>query len=189
MYLKRILFTYFCECMKALFLKYKAALGFLLRFGLVYLILSAIYKWFLGMYGNHPDAITKNVAILSQKALNALGFVAKSIAHTSDPYYIVYINNMYLARIIEGCNGVNVIILFITFIVAYRGKLKHTLLFLLAGIVFLYVFNIVRIAFIVLGLYYFPEYAEFLHQILFPVLIYGAMFLLWGIWIKKFSVK
>ena len=36
------------------------------------------------------------------------------------------INNKYLARVIEGCNSISIIILFVSFIVAFSGPLKTT---------------------------------------------------------------
>jgi hypothetical protein len=40
-------------------------------------------------------------------------------------------NHKYVARIIEGCNAISIIILFISFVVSFSGK-KPTLLFILA---------------------------------------------------------
>jgi hypothetical protein len=40
---------------------------------------------------------------------------------------------------------------------------------------------------LVVLMYHFPDYKEFLHGVLFPLLIYGTVFLLWIIWVNKFS--
>jgi len=47
--------------------------------------------------------------------------------------------------------------------------------------------NIFRIALLTTGLYKYPEYGTFLHDILFPLVIYGVVFLLWVFWVLKFS--
>jgi hypothetical protein len=36
-------------------------------------------------------------------------------------------------------------------------------------------------------LYHFPEQNHLLHGVLFPALIYGSVFVLWFIWVNKFS--
>ena len=95
--------------------------------------------------------------------------------------------NKYLARIIEGCNAISVIILFASFIFAFSAKFKTTFLFILLGSALIFVLNILRIALLTIGLYYYPEYEEFLHNIVFPVVIYGVVFVLWIVWVIKFS--
>jgi exosortase family protein XrtF len=52
-------------------------------------------------------------------------------------------NHKYVARIIEGCNAISIIILFISFVVSFSGKLNQHFFF--GGSVLVYVLN-VRIA-------------------------------------------
>ena len=99
----------------------------------------------------------------------------------------VIINEKYIARIIEGCNGASIIILFLSFIIAFSGELKTTLLYGLVGSVILYVFNLIRIVILSLGLYHYPLQRGILHSVIFPLLIYGAVFLLWMVWVNRFS--
>ena len=96
-------------------------------------------------------------------------------------------NQKYVARIIEGCNAVSVVILFISFVVAFSGKLKPTLLFIFGGSLFVYVLNVVRIAILSVLMFHFPKQEPFLHGVLFPLYIYGVVFILWLIWVRKFS--
>ena len=70
---------------------------------------------------------------------------------------------------------------------AFFGKLKPTLLFSLAGVVIIYVTNILRIALMAVGIYEYPQHAHFLHTIAFPLVIYGAVFLLWVLWIAIYA--
>jgi len=93
------------------------------------------------------------------------------------------VNGKFVARIIEGCNAASIIILFVSFMLAFFGNLKPTLLYILAGSVIIYVTNIFRIGLMAVGIYEFPQYAHFLHTIAFPLVIYGSVFLLWVVWI------
>jgi len=36
-------------------------------------------------------------------------------------------------------------------------------------------------------LYEFPDHQRFLHQLLFPAIIYGLVLVLWVLWVQKFS--
>ena len=67
----------------------------------------------------------------------------------------------------------------------------HPLMMSLFGlpisILLIYFTNILRIAFIVVALYKYPQFENILHNIVFPSLIYGMTFLLWVLWVSKFS--
>jgi len=99
----------------------------------------------------------------------------------------LYVNNEFLARIVEGCNAASIIILFISFIIAFAEKFKKTALFLLAGGVLIYVVNIIRIAILTIMYYEYPQYQEILHSVVFPAIIYGMVFILWMIWVRMLS--
>ncbi len=169
--------------------KYKAAIYFILRFFVVYVILTLLYYQFLSDFKSSPDSITELVAEQSRKVVAFFNYKTDTAIVAEESFVRFYINETYIARIVEGCNGISVYILYISFIIAFRGSLKHTLLFVVLGSIFLYFTNILRVGVLIIGLYKFPENAEFLHQIVFPVLIYGMVFLLWILWVNKFAKK
>jgi exosortase family protein XrtF len=129
------------------------------------------------------------VARQSAGLISALGYNAEIIAHESKAQMVLNINGRYLASIIEGCNSVSVIILFVAFILAFFQNFKKTFLFILCGSLFLYVVNVIRIAVLAIALYNFPSQEKFLHRVVFPGIIYGMVFLLWMLWIKLFVSK
>lgn len=135
----------------------------------------------------YPDYITNKVAKQSAAILDNFGYDTKIIPHTEEASMKLFLNETYLARVIEGCNGFSVIILFIAFIVAFSGKLKTTFLYLLLGSVLIYLVNLLRIVLLSIALYHYPEYREILHTIVFPAIIYGLVFLLWIVWVNRFS--
>ena len=51
----------------------------------------------------------------------------------------------------------------------------------------IYIVNILRIAFLTVMIYEYQSYQEFFHSIVFPAIIYGITFLLWIVWVHKFS--
>jgi exosortase family protein XrtF len=99
-----------------------------------------------------------------------------------------FYNQRFIARIIEGCNGVSVIILFISFVIAFSGKIKATILYIMSGSLLIYILNLIRIALLCVLMYHFPEQEHVLHGVVFPLFIYGVVFMLWLIWIRKFSL-
>ncbi|MNY08272.1 hypothetical protein D3C86_1411170 [compost metagenome] len=81
----------------------------------------------------------------------------------------------------------SVMILFVAFVIAFKGKWKHTVLFVLAGILIIHVLNILRIALLAIALYHYPQYEHVLHGVIFPLFIYGVVFGLWVLWVQKYS--
>jgi exosortase family protein XrtF len=79
------------------------------------------------------------------------------------------------------------VILFAAFIFAFSNRWKKTGLYIVIGILIIHVLNIIRIALLTYALYYYPAYEELLHGTIFPLFIYGLVFLLWIFWITKFS--
>ena len=135
----------------------------------------------------YPDYATNLVAHQTEYLLNTIGYTAKVLKHTEEPSMKLIFEGTYIVRIIEGCNAISVIILFMSFIIAFSGKFKTTLLFLLFGGTAIYTVNLIKIALLVLGLYYYPWRGELLHSVIFPAIIYGMVFLLWMLWVNKFS--
>lgn len=170
----------------------KTVVIFLVKFFGAYIVLFLIYSVYLnkaqkksGLFTCAP--ITKTVAKQTQYLLNTFGYEAESEQHTKEVSIKLFVNNKFVARIIEGCNAISIIILFISFIIAFSSSFKATFLYILFGSLLIYFTNIFRIAIISIALYEYPKYQYVLHDILFPLLIYGVTFLLWFIWVKKFS--
>lgn len=92
-----------------------------------------------------------------------------------------------MARVVEGCNSISVIILFVSFIAAFAGRFKSTFVYMLSGSVIIYVVNLLRIVILSIGLYNYPWRREELHTVIFPLIIYGMVFLLWMFWVNRYS--
>ncbi len=171
-------------------IQYKPFLLFLGKFFLSYLLLTFVYQSYLNQFESKQmevDAITVAVANQTVTVLSWFDSQSYTMPHLHEPSVKMFYKNKYISRIIEGCNAVSVIILFIAFVVAFSGKLKNTLLFILFGTVLIYVLNIFRIAILCMAMYSFPEYQDFLHGVVFPLFIYGVVFILWVIWVNKYS--
>lgn len=168
--------------------QYKPFLLFLAKFFLTYLVLTAVYQFYLRTYESGDiDGITSNVSELSEKFLRLSDEQARMVKDEGGEYFLVIFNNNYVGRIIEGCNAISVIILFVSFIVAFSSTVKSTLLYVFGGGLLIYVLNVLRVGFIIMILDKYPEQEHLIHGVLFPLIIYGIVFLLWFLWIYKFS--
>lgn len=175
-----------------LILKYVSVIRFIFTFVGSYLLLAFLYSLYLnhadpGPY--YPDMLTHLVAVQSETLVGALGYDVEIRSGFPEATMHLLVNGKFVARIIEGCNAASIIILFVSFMLAFFGKLKPTLIYIFTGAVVIYITNILRIGLMAIGIYEYPQYAHFLHTIAFPLVIYGSVFLLWVLWIIIYSKK
>jgi exosortase family protein XrtF len=172
--------------------KYKNITVFLIKFFGTYFLLFAIYAAYLNSSqvkdaGFKSSSLTTQVANQTVSLLNAFGYNVTSVQHDKEMSIKLLVGDAYTARVIEGCNSMSIIILFIAFVVAFAGPKKATIVYVLVGSLIIYIINILRIAFLTMMLYKYPNEQMILHNLVFPAIIYGTTFLLWVIWVQKFS--
>lgn len=179
--------------MTAYFAKYKPFLLFLGKFLLTYALLTFAYQMYLNQFDKahfEVDGLTQSVAYQTEQLLLLFhdSEQVSTLPHSGQASIKLYYNHQFVARIVEGCNALSVIILFIAFVIAFSGKMRTTVLYILGGSLLIHILNICRIAILAMALYEFPEQEELLHGVIFPLFIYGVVFILWVIWVNKFSL-
>lgn len=156
-----------------------------------YLILTFLYQFYLNSFDSSSlevDAITEIVSVQTQQTIELFNYNSHLEPHPKQNSNMLFVEGKNVARVVEGCNAISVIILFIAFVIAFKGNWKKTGLFILAGSILIYLLNIIRIALIAIALYHYPQHEHLLHGVIFPLFIYGVVFLLWVIWVNKFSI-
>lgn len=87
----------------------------------------------------------------------------------------------------DPCNGVSLFAVFLIFLVAYPGPLKQKLWFAPLGILSIHLINAIRVAVLCVLASIDYDYFNFNHDYTFYVVVYGWVFLLWYIWVKRFA--
>ena len=85
------------------------------------------------------------------------------------------------------CLAINLMLYFAILVLAIPGNSLHKLWYVPLGIFVINLLNILRIIGLCLSQYYIPDWFEINHKVIFAYSIYGLIFLLWIIWINKFS--
>lgn len=176
--------------LKNIFHQYKPFFTFLLKFILFYVISIFVYKLYLSQYDlqkNEVDGITKSVAFQTKQLMLWFDNDVEIVKNDNEPSIKMLFHSKYVARIIEGCNAISVMILFASFVFAFSARWKKTAFYIVAGIAIIHILNIIRIALLSFALYYYSQYEELLHGTIFPLFIYGVVFVLWILWVTKFS--
>ena len=172
--------------------KNKIIIVFLVKFFTTYFILFGAYSFYLNKTQQKSDIfvcspITNTVANHVRDVSKMLGYDAEIEQHSEELSIKFMLNGNYVSRIIEGCSSVSIIILFLSFIIAFSGSFINTFLFGLFGSALIYIVNVLRIIAFSIMYHKYPEYQIILHDLLFPSIIYGLIFVLWITWVKFFS--
>ena len=167
----------------------KAILFFLLKFIGLYIVLNTVYGLWIEHYAPLPDPVTKGVTHHTA-ALLSLAHENVTIGEAlNSPNVPLRQNGQTVVSVFEGCNSLNVMIVFVSFILAFTGTIKKTVVFGVAGIVLIYIFNLFRVGLLFYIAKYWPDNLYFFHKYLFTGLLYAMVFLLWYFWVTRIWPK
>lgn len=176
---------YLCSMLK----DFKPVLGILLRFIIIYLVLLFAYQFYLNASKDFGlDPFSRIIAEQVSAVQNVIAYPTKLYDDVKNEQVWFYVKNQYVTRMVEGCNAISVIILFVSFIFAfYKGS--KTFVFVGASLVLLYIMNLLRIVGLNIVMVDHKEYGKMFHDFVFPAVIYGSVVILWLVWIKFFALK
>lgn len=173
-----------------MFNDFKPVLKILLRFIIIYVVMVFGYQFYLNQFHHLGlDPISKWVseqAVFVQKLFGYPSQMVQGTAEQETAWF--YVAGKYVSRMVEGCNAISVMILFLAFVFAFFKGAK-TFVFAGLGLLFLHVMNVLRIAGLNILLREMPQYSKIGHDYFFPAIIYGSVVILWMIWIKFFALK
>ena len=160
----------------------KKVVFFLLRFLGVFGSLSLIYGAWVKSFGEKADTISwwigYNLRFLFGP--DKLQLSQSTIEPSVDITYL----GTTAVTLFEGCNGIAVMILFLAFVVAFKGKWLDLAWFAPLGLLVIHVFNLARLSILIVLAQQQSEFFHFVHKYLFTLIIYSAVFLLWVLWVK-----
>jgi exosortase family protein XrtF len=162
---------------------YKELIVFLVKCVLLYALWLLLRKYIF-----FPESATDKFLI--SQITRSTAFILNLLG------YETYIDNTYVGiaenpgvSIAFNCNGISLMYLFVSFILAFSGKWKHKLIFIPIGLLIIHIFNIIRTALLAIIIVYKPNWTEFNHKYTFTATIYIVIFILWVIWVNYFSTS
>lgn len=173
-----------------MFSDFKPVLGVLLRFVAIYVVTVLLYQLYLNQYQNAGlDPFSTWVMKQCDYIQNLLGYPSEMVpGKPEEETTWFYVSGQYVSRMVEGCNAISVMILFLSFIFAFYKGYK-TFVFVAVSLVALHIMNVLRIVGLNILLVEMPQYSKIGHDYLFPAIIYGSVVILWLIWIKFFALN
>ncbi|ROI07713.1 exosortase family protein XrtF [Chryseobacterium sp. H3056] len=173
-----------------MFSDFQPVLKVLLRFVTIYVVMVLLYQLYLNQYENNGlDTFSTWVMKQVDYLQNLLGYPSEMVpGKPEEETSWFFVSGKYVSRMVEGCNAVSVMILFLSFIFAFYKGAK-TFVFVGLALVALHIMNVLRIVGLNILLVEMPQYSKIGHDYLFPAIIYGSVVVLWLIWIKLFALK
>jgi exosortase family protein XrtF len=160
----------------------KGALQFLAIFLGLYFTLNIMYGLWVASYNNRADPITVLITEQTSLLLNLFGEETTIDLAKDKPSVAIKKSGFKVIGVYEGCNSINVMIVFVAFVIAFKGKVKQAAAFIPLGLVILYFANLLRVALLYFIAAYWSHY--FYHKYLFTAFIYLIVFVLWLWWMK-----
>lgn len=149
---------------------------FLLKMLGMYAAWYLVYDNWLLPDGRLDGWLSHNVASVSGGMLSFLGF------ETAVEGRAVLMAGIPGVEIVNGCNGLAVVGLFVGFVLAYPGRWRQRLFFLPLGALVIYLSNIVRVMMMVLLQRHWPAGFDFMHGLGLTSFFYLVVFSLWFVW-------
>jgi exosortase family protein XrtF len=149
---------------------------FLIKVFLIYVIWYVVYELWVLPSGVIDEPLSQNIASVSAGILSTFG---ESIFYFGR---VVGINGTNGVEIVDGCNGIAAIGLFLGFVIAYPGLWIPRLLFSIFGIAIIYLTNVARTVSLCYIQAYWPGAFDFTHEYSTTAIFYIIIFILWMIW-------
>ena len=163
----------------------RKAIQFLLVFAGLYFVLNTLYGFYIQHYYPTSDPFTR---VVSSQVVLFLSLFDSSITGYPSQFneFIAVANDREnMIYVFEGCNGLNVMIVYLSFLIAFAGPRNLLFKFVALGMVGIYILNIGRVSLLYGVTFYFPEQLYFFHKYLFTGIIYVFVFVLWYFWVRK----
>jgi len=158
---------------------------FLIKAGVLYALWLFVYHtWGLGE-GGFDDSFT---AMTGQAASWAMGlFGYNTSTQVEGLFAMLKIDGNNVIAIGNPCNGLVIMALYAGFIIAYPGPIKTKSIFIVAGILIIFIMNLMRVVALTFNWMYYQSSFEFNHNYTFTFLVYAVVFIMWMVWANKFS--
>lgn len=180
--------------------EFKPTILFLAKFFAIYLVFSTLYGIYISGYDKVKllDPITRFVAGNCVATADVVGYETEVVqddhlrmeSESEQTFDSIWLNNIYAISVEEGCNGVNIMILFIAFVVGFGGRILNMLWFIPAGLAFIHIANIGRLLLLsLLNVEWDGRGFHFFHKYGFTAVLYLAILFLWYLWVMHLNGK
>lgn len=178
----------------------KEVIQLLIRVFILFIVWKFVYHFFF--YNNRvlDKPLTNLTAISTQTFLQAVypkdsfsnyqKVKSFSVTDTTKVYSVVIKrNNKHVIGIADGCNALDIYIICIGFILAIPRGIKRMLLYIIIGVLSIYIANTARAIILAIMNIKYNQINDFAHHYLFKLIVYGIVFFIWVKYLKTSKTK
>lgn len=152
---------------------------FILRAAILIVVWELLYNFVLKPSGIPDDQLTRIVQVGAMKLLSLF------YTDIGEDGNIIVLNGSKAVSIARQCNGLELIVLYLGFIICLPSNPKRMLLFGVVGTLIIYILNIIRTAILAVMYDINHSMTDFAHHYVFKIIIYAVVFLGWVLYMKK----
>ena len=155
----------------------------------LYLSWNVFYEFYLRTHTNFDKIVIDTLVRWAEVTLQTLGYSTTDYS-AADVTFREHIGIAGSKGVTIGapCDGVVLYVLFIFFVVAFPGPLKHKAWFIPIGALSVFYLNVLRIVGLAVIMSIDESWLAFNHDYTFTIVVYAYVFLLWMIWVKRLSL-
>jgi exosortase/archaeosortase family protein len=175
---------------------YRGIIGFVIT-----LMLSNLL-WKYNIEGDESNSISSIVSLWGWDISAPFNFMAKNVANNC-VYLLTWMGNVVTindsnvirhlngngVRIIWACSGIKQAYIFTCILLFSRGGWSRKIIYILGGLLVVYIFNLIRITFIAAAIQHHQDWFVFLHEYLTKYAFYAVIFAMWVFWEEKIALK
>lgn len=167
--------------------KNKKGLLFIAKLIGLYSLLQGLYLFVLSPTTSIDYYIIELIIKQAEYLLEAFGYELLQ----PNPQYTAHMGIVGSSGVVIGnpCNGLSLFILYLSFIIVFRGNPLMKLGFIVVGTVLIHLLNVIRVLGLAIIVLYYPDSLDFHHSYTFTLLVYLFIFFLWFYRIKVYQKK
>lgn len=169
--------------------EFKPTILFLVKFVAIYLVGNFLYGLYVTAYNPGPDIATHWVSDQTAIVLTACGWPTEVEDRADRPTTRLNYDGKSILAVYEGCNGINVMIVFVAFLIAFGPMTKAMLWFLPLGLLIIHLMNLARITLLFWVSIYMESLMYFTHKYFFTAILYVVVFILWIWWVRRYAMR
>ena len=168
---------------------------------LFFVVWKIIYNVFLYDAKYLDRALTAHVGNASVTLINSLGAMNGFVSKREINKYnyeegiilveesAIYHNGHKVLNIANVCNGLELMVLYMGFIICMPSTFFRKLLYIILGLIVLDGINILRCVGLIYLREYYAIYFQFAHHYLFNAMVYTGTFIMWILYCRKIQFK
>jgi exosortase family protein XrtF len=166
------------------FEEFKPSIFFLLKFLGLYVIGNIVYGFFVHAWYPGVDPVTAWVTDQTSYLLTVGGWNTQVAEQSTKAIANILFEGRAILAVFEGCNGVNVMIIYVAFLLAFGPYTKQLVWFIPLGLMVVHAFNLGRIFLLFFVSIQMPKFLYFTHKYFFTAILYIVVFAMWVVWIR-----